>query len=179
MTAPETLITNEMRSRIGVESVRVSDPIDKSLIRTWALALNWPDPPDPLYWDEGYAKTTRFGGIVAPLFFNPFAFNITPARIRQMQRADASGRQGAGEQPTAEGQGQFHIPSGLNAGGDAEHTGVPIRPGDVITATSKVVDIYERRGRTADRMVITVTETRWTNQKGELVRVYRGTSLRY
>ena len=178
MTAPETLITEEMRSRIGVESVRVSDPIDKSLIRTWALALNWPDPPDPLYWDEEYAKTTRFGGIVAPPFFNPFAFNITPARIRQMQRADASSRQGAGE-PAPEGQGEFRIPSGLNAGGDAEHTGVPIRPGDVITATSKVVDMYERAGRTAGHMVITTSETRWTNQKGELVRIYRGTSLRY
>ena len=178
MGAPETLITSEMRSRMGVESIRVSDPIDKSLIRQWALALSWPDAPDPLFWDEEYAKTTRFGGIIAPPFFNPFAYNITAQRVRQMAQRDAGATSGQGQQP-AENEPPFRIPSGLNAGGEAEHTGVPIRPGDVITATSKAVDAYERTGRTAGRMVITVTETRWTNQKGELVRVYRGTSLRY
>ena len=178
MTAPETLITNEMRSRIGVESVRVSDPIDKSLIRQWALALSWPEAPDPLFWDEEYARTTRFGGIIAPPFFNPFAYNVTAQRVRQMTQLAAGATTGQGQQ-RAESEPQFRIPSGLNAGGEAEHPGIPIRPGDVITATSKVIDMYERAGRTAGHMVITTSETRWTNQKGELVRIYRGTSLRY
>jgi acyl dehydratase len=170
-TQPQSLITEEMRARLGSESVRVSDPVDKSLIRQWALALAWPDPPDPLFWDEEYAKKTRFGGIIAPPFFNPFSYTITPQRIEQMRR---SARTTA--QPSED---QFRIPSGLNAGGEAEHTGVPIRPGDVITATSRPVDVFEKTGRTAGRMVVTINETRWTNQRGELVRIYRGTSIRY
>src|SRR4030065_2989379 len=97
MGAPETLITNEMRSRIGVESVRVSDPIDKSLIRQWALALSWPEAPDPLFWDEEYARTTRFGGIIAPPFFNPFAYNVTAQRVRQMTQLAAGAKTGQGQ----------------------------------------------------------------------------------
>jgi acyl dehydratase len=175
MTAPESLISEEMRSRIGIESVRVSDPIDKSLIRQWALALSWPEAPDPLFWDEEYAKTTRFGGIIAPPFFNPFSYNINPQRVRQMSESSSGTRQSA---PVVS-EPQFRIPSGLNAGGEAEHTGIPIRPGDVITATSRTVDMFEKTGRTAGRMVVTLNENRWTNQKGELVRIYRGTSIRY
>jgi len=74
--------TEEMRARIGVESPpRVSPPVDKSLIRIWAISLAWPEPPDPLYWDEEYAKKTRFGGIIAPPYFNPFAYQMTPERV--------------------------------------------------------------------------------------------------
>src|SRR3989304_10426123 len=98
MGAPETLITSEMRSRMGVESIRVSDPIDKSLIRQWALALSWPDAPDPLFWDEEYAKTTRFGGIIAPPFFNPFAYNITAQRVGQVGMRGAGATSGQTQQ---------------------------------------------------------------------------------
>ena len=53
-------ITEEMRARIGVESEpRVSDPVDKSLIRIWAISMAWPEAPDRIYWDEEYAKTTK------------------------------------------------------------------------------------------------------------------------
>lgn len=163
--AESTYITDEMRAAIGKESEsRVSPPVDPTLIRIWAIAIRWPEPPDRLFWDEEYAKTTRFGGIIAPPYFNPFAFHL------DAQRATAP--MTFGNLSTAPGTRP------LNGGGEAEYFDVPIRPGDVITETSKVVDIYERAGRLGT-MVFTITETRWTSQRGELVRIYRGTGIRY
>lgn len=162
----ESTIPEELRARIGVEQPpRVSFPVDKSLIRIWAIAINWPEPPDRLFWDEEYAKKTRFGGIVAPPYFNPFAYHIDEERM--------AGRGRGGVQATQEPGAR--APGG-NAGGEAEYFDVWIRPGDVITARSKVVDIYEREGRSG-RTRFTVTETTWHNQRGELVRIYRGTGF--
>jgi hypothetical protein len=161
-TQQHPAITDEMRARIGVESApRVSYPVDKSLIRIWAIAVAWPEPPDRLFWDEDYAGKTRYGGIIAPPYFNPFAFQIDEARMRAPVRDSTAERGGR---------------PGGNAGGGAEYTGVPIRPGDVITSRSKVVDIIVRSGRSGETLY-TVTETRWTNQRDDLVRVYRGSSF--
>ena len=45
-------------------------------MRTFAprIAVYWPDEPPRLYWDEEYARTTKWGGIIAPQEFNPFAW---------------------------------------------------------------------------------------------------------
>lgn len=170
---PESAITPEMRRRIGVEGPpRTSPPVDRTLMRIWAIAISWPEPPDRLFVDEEYAKTTRFGGIIAPPYFNPFAYAVDEARL------SGSGRSGVGGAGQAEeGQDQASRAPGGNAGGEAEYFGVPIRPGDVITARSKAADIYERAGRSG-RTLFTVTETTWRNQRGELVRIYRGTGFR-
>src|SRR5439155_22382294 len=54
----------------------------------------------------------------------------------------------------------------------------PIRPGDVISSTSALVDWNERQTRLGLTMFVT-NETRWTNQKGELVKVTSNVSIRY
>lgn len=161
----ETYITDEMRAQIGKERERkVSFPVDKSAIRQWAIAVRWPAPPERLYWDEDYAKQTRYGGIIAPPFFNPFSYHVDEERMK--------GRFTRGPL-TEEAVGT----TGLNGGGEAEYF-EPIRPGDIITSVTKVTDLYERPGRLG-RMLFTLTETVWTNQRGELVRIYRGTNIRY
>ena len=119
----------------------MSYPVDPVLVRIWASACRWPEPPDRLFWDEAYAKTTCFGGIFAPPYCNPFGFHIDERR--------ASGPQTSGALSTAPGSRP------LNGGGEAEYFKVPIRPGDVITEVSKVVDIYERGGRLGT-MVFTI-----------------------
>jgi len=160
----DTYITEEMRAQIGKERERkVSFPVDASAIRQWAIAVRWPDPPERIYWDEEYARKSRFGGIIAPPFFNPFAYHVDEDRMKGVVR-----------------QGTVSMEPGtrpLNGGGEAEYY-EPMRPGDVITSVTKVVDLYERQGRLG-LMLFTITETTWTNQKGELVRVYRGTGIRY
>ncbi len=59
--------------------------------------------------------------------------------------------------------------AGLDAGKDIE-LGAPIRPGDVLTASGTVHDIYEKTGRSGTMSFI-VLRTTVTNQHGEQVAV--------
>ena len=66
----------------------------------------------------------------------------------------------------------------LNGGAEVTY-GVRMRPGDVITSgKSKLVDYVEREARLG-LMLFTRIETTWTNQNGEMVKVTRGTGIRY
>ena len=65
---PETLVTQEMLERKGVWGPETTSyPVSESDLRKWAIAVYWPETPPRLHWDEAYAKTTRFGGIIARL----------------------------------------------------------------------------------------------------------------
>jgi N-terminal half of MaoC dehydratase len=71
----DTLITDEMRSIIGVEmESALSFPVSASDIRKWAMAIYYPEVPPRIFWDEDYAAASAYGGIVAPEEFNPFAW---------------------------------------------------------------------------------------------------------
>src|SRR5205814_10345598 len=85
MSQPTTYVTQDMLDRRGVPGDRmVSPPVAASDIRKWAIAVYWPETPPPLFWHEEYAKTTPFGGIIAPHEFNPFAWPPErPADISQ------------------------------------------------------------------------------------------------
>src|SRR5215217_6356724 len=76
------------------------------------IAVYWPEEPPRLFWDEEYAGTTRFGGIVAPQDFNPFAWPV---------RHDPNARAATLRGPMP---GRF----GMN-GGQTDTYGVPMRPG--------------------------------------------------
>ncbi len=57
----------------------------------------------------------------------------------------------------------------FDAGKDIE-IGVPVRPGDILTARSTVHDVYEKTGRTG-AMTFVVFRTTVTNHRGERVAV--------
>jgi len=57
--------------------------------------------------------------------------------------------------------------TGFDAGKDIEF-GVPVRPGDVLTASSTVHDVYEKTGRSGS-MAFIVLRTVVTNQRDQLV----------
>src|SRR5262245_33599327 len=91
-TEPEgqTLVTAEMLERKGVwGSSRQSLPVSESDIRKWAIAVYWPDTPPRIYWDATYAATTRWGTIIAPPDFNPFAWPIIEARPQDVEQQRA------------------------------------------------------------------------------------------
>jgi acyl dehydratase len=166
-SAPASLVTPDMEEHKGVWGQgRSSYPISLSDIRKWAIAVYWPEPPPPLFWDEEYAATTRWGGIVAPQDFNPFAWPVeraapgAPARPRPPRSAD--GRR----------------PMGIMNGGQTDTYGVPMRPGDVITSRSRLRDWQERDTRLGHTLFI-YNETEWTNQADELVKRRVSTTIRY
>ncbi|MGF1599875.1 MAG: MaoC family dehydratase N-terminal domain-containing protein [Acidimicrobiales bacterium] len=158
----ESLVTPDMHERKGVWGDEVtSPPVAESDIRRWAIAVHWPETPPPIFWDADYAATTRWGGIVAPPDFNPFAWPIRTPRTATDNKRDRSKRR----------------LRGMN-GGQVETYGVPIRPGDVITARNRLRDWDERDTRLG-RTLFTNHETEWHNQNGELVKRRVSTAIRY
>jgi acyl dehydratase len=141
-----------------------SFPISTSDIRRWAIAVYWPDPPPRQYWDEAYAASTRWGGIVAPPEFNPFAWPV-PGRFTALEpRPDYA-------LPGEPGQKMLN-------GGTRIRFGVPMRPGDVIRSRIRLRDWKEREGRLG-LMLFSDSEREWVNQKGETVRTAIDTIIRY
>ena len=66
---------------------------------------------------------------------------------------------------------------GLNGGNELEYF-QPIRIGDTISVTGKIVNMRERAGRLG-KMLIIYSELTYTNQKGEVAAKCRNTSIRY
>ena len=157
-----TYITGEIRSLLSVErDVMLSPPISENDIRKWAIAVYWPETPPRQYWDSDYASASRWGGIVAPQEFNPFAW---PVERKETVRI-------GGEIGKAPGQRV------LNGGSEARYF-EPMRPGDVIRSGVKLVDVYEKTGRLGVMMFL-INETTWTNQRDERVKIDRKTTIRY
>ena len=145
---------------------RESPHVSASGIRKWALAVYWPETPPKLFWDKEYAKNMRFGGIVAPEEFNPFAWSIDAGEvfITDDDLKKATLLMGFGG-------------NGLNGGSNDQYY-ERLRPGDVVHSVTKLADVYLRRG-SRGRMVFFIRESTWTNQRGEVVRISRNTSLRF
>jgi hypothetical protein len=171
-----TYVSDAMRSAIGQCYGRQrSYPISASDIRRWAIAIYHPEEPPRLFWDEAYAASTPYGGIVAPEDFNPFAWmTAEPAGLQarpSVGRPDdfVEGKLGV------EGPGLVHM---LNGGMAVTYGPVRMRPGDVISSETRLAEYREREGRLG-LMLFTVSETTWRNQDGELVKATRNTLIRY
>jgi hypothetical protein len=175
MTAERTHITPQMQDIVGLELRRsTSFPITDSDIRRWAIAVYYPEPAPPLFWDAEYAAGTVHGGIVAPEDFNPFAWlTRTEADAGVVTRA-AGGFVGPEE---ALGIEKPATESLINGGTEVEY-GVRMRPGDVITSVSRLAGYQEREGRLG-LMLFTTSEDTWTNQRGATVKTSRSTLIRY
>ncbi len=155
--AQDSVITDEMRSLIGVESEPSIFEIEKEPIRRWAEAIG---NSNPLYRDEEYAKETKYGGIIAPPgFVGNYSYPVK-----------------AGGQPRRVQSPFWRV---LNGGSEYEFF-KPVRVGDILTATSQLAELFERQGRPGiGRMLFQVTETTYKNQNGEVVVKTRNTGISY
>ena len=166
----KTLVTPEMVERKGVwGSARVSPPVSESDIRKWAIAVYWPETPPRVYWDVDYAATTRWGTIIAPADFNPFAWPIIEARPEKAEPPRAK--------PDMDKPRSTRGRRGMN-GGQVDTYGVPMRPGYVITSRSRLRDWDERETRLG-LTLFSFSETEWRNQDDALVKVRVATAIRY
>ncbi|MBI4287355.1 MAG: MaoC family dehydratase N-terminal domain-containing protein [Chloroflexi bacterium] len=150
----ESAITEEMRSAVGVDSPPVVYDIEKGAVKKFALAI---EDPNPLYQDENVARKTEYGGIIAPPTF--------PSMLRNPAVVDKVFN--------------FKTPlKGLLNGGNELEYLKPIKVGDVISVTAKLVDIKERTGAMG-KMIFFFAETAYKNQKGEVVCLGRQTLIRH
>jgi acyl dehydratase len=147
----ESVITQQMRDAVGVESEPVTYDVEKGAIVKFAQAIG---DDNPLFNDERAARATRYGGLIAP-----------PTFLRSM----GSGR----DRTTVESP----YSARLDGGSEWEYF-EPVRPGDRITVTSSVSEIFEREGRLGN-MVFIVRETKYVNQFGQLAAVQRSTGISY
>jgi acyl dehydratase len=153
-----SVITDAMRAEIGKESEPVTFELDKTACRMFARAVGY---TDPIYFDEEYARSKGYRGIPAPVGFlgHPVYDPNRPQRLGGYFRTDSPFKRV------------------LNGGTDIECLDT-VCAGDLLTATSKLVDLSEREGRLGP-MLVTVTETTYRNAQGKVVAVARGTGIQY
>ena len=147
----ESVITQEMRDVIGVESEAITYDVERGAIRKFAEAIG---DDNPLYVDEEAARKSRHGGVIAP-----------PTFMRSM----SAGRSRATVQSP--------YSAALDGGSEWEYF-EPVRPGDRISVTMKVSDMFEREGRLGNMLFI-IRETSYVNQFGKTVAIQRGTGISY
>jgi acyl dehydratase len=103
----------------------------------------------PLYFDEAYARTTRYGGLIAPPSIHILLmFSCTPA------------------------DDWMRSPGTVNAGQSWSYN-IPARPGDVITLQARALDKFIKRER-----LFVVHDNVFFNQHGEVICSGRGWTIR-
>jgi acyl dehydratase len=185
MADDKSVLTDEIRALIGVEAERVEASlwgIEKEDLRRFTQAIM---DPDPRYWDEEFAKTTKFGEIITPPIYCTYLGRKTPPG------ADDPITRAFRENPTSDGIGGVevatrrgglpqiptHLKRVMNAGNEIELYKYPTL-GDRIFSQAKIADIRERVGRDGSHMLIITTETTFTNQDGEVLCIQRASTLR-
>jgi hypothetical protein len=163
------LISEEMRSLIGtVQQRRSSYPVSASDIRRWALAIYYPDPAPEAFLRVGAAAGEE--PLTAPEEFNPFAWATPGPSGTKAYTGPRYLEERAGITPPA-------INFIVNGGTECQY-GVAMREGDVITGEFSIKSYAQKQGKRGP-LLITETEDRWTNQRGELVRSTIQTLVRY
>lgn len=170
----QSLITDAMRAWVGAEAPPLtSPPISESDIRRAAISIYWPEVPPRIYWDAEHAAQTRWGGIIAPEEFNPFAWMIGRAHVGphpdHLDDAQAALEAARSLRPPG-------APPNFLFGGVDTVYHERMRPGDEITSVITATDLYERSGRLG-AMLFYITEETWTKQSGEVVKTTRTTNI--
>jgi acyl dehydratase len=127
-----------------------------TMIKRWA-AVN--EDFNALWFDEEYAKKSRWEGIVAPPLYL-----ISVNDGLEWSTKFTSEVWGQNMEPKDEFPNFLRT---LQAESEWEFF-EPVRPGDTIDAKCKLADLYWKQGK-KDRMLFVVSEVTYTNQKGQLV----------
>lgn len=163
-------------------------PVEPGAIMLFARAIG---DPNPVYYDEGYASATEVAGVIAPPTFVQSSAQYDPdypLRPRPGQPWFGSGRNptgvvpeggapgGSGGAPSGSGGGPGRGGGGLHA--EQEFTyHRPLRPGDVLAATVRPGERWEKQGRSG-RLVFSETFTEYRDAHGDLVVTARSVGVR-
>lgn len=133
-----------IRQHVGMTGPVLTMTVEAGAIRRFAEAIG---DPNPLYFDEEYARQTRWGGVIAPPTF--LCTLLAPLPLPPVEFGTM----------------------GLN-GGNKFECFRPVRPGDVIAAQARLAEVRAVEGRSGG-MLITEREISYTNQAGDLVATCR------
>ena len=132
------------------------DPCNATDIRRWVQAMDY---PNPIHWDEEFARASRFGGIVAPQSFAvamDYGHGCHPACVGRIPGT--------------------HL---IFGGEEWWYYGTPIRPGDKLFQTRRYDGHSVADTRFAGPTMFSRGDTVHRNQNGALIAKERATAIRY
>jgi hypothetical protein len=188
MSEANNPLTEEVRAMIGVsgEKLEASPPwgIEREGLRIFCNAIM---DPDPRYWDDAFARSTKFGTIVTPPIYCSYL------GMKTMQDEEDPISRAFAEDPNSDGIG------GVRQGGDVGKTGLPVLPtpltrilnagneievykyptlGDHIFSQARYSDIQGRITRDGAPMLVTTVEMTYTDQDDEVLCIVRQSQIR-
>lgn len=150
MASEQPQVPEELTQYIGkIDPPHVRE-VEKGSIRRYADALG---NDNPLYYDEEYAKDTKYGGIIAPPGFFGWSAKSVPSSEGIIGLM--TGLINAGY-------------AGILDGGMSYEFYLPVRAGDTLIGSPKVANVTAREGKTGP-MMISNFETTYMNQNGDVV----------
>jgi acyl dehydratase len=158
-------------------------PVEAGHILMFARAVG---DPNRIYEDAEYAAGAEVGGIIAPPTFAQASAQFDddyPLRPKIGQPWFGSGLTASG---TASGPGGSGGSQGSGGSGRSGGVGLhaeqhfeyhrPLRPGDVLSATTRPGERWEKEGRSG-KLVFMEHITEYRDEKGELVVTARGVGV--
>ena len=150
------MLPEEIKKLIGTSGKVQFYEVEKGAIRRFADAV---DDANPLYYDEEYARNSKYGSIIAPPGFfgwplkqargSPLAIDIPP------------------ELESAFVQAGYPLSLVLDGGMEYEFF-LPVHAGDVLSAATTVRSLRERSSETGT-IIVAFLDTTYHNQHGVLV----------
>ncbi len=153
-------------------------PVEASHILMFARSIG---DTNPIYEDAEYAKGTEVGSIIAPPTFAQSSAQFDPdyfLRPKPGQPWFGSAREATGvKREKKEGESSGSAAGGLHA---EQHFTFHrhLRPGDVLSATTKPGKTWEKEGKRSGKLMFSETITEYRDQNGELVITARGVGVR-
>ena len=130
--------------------------VEKGAIKKYADAVG---DRNPLYWDEEYARNSKYGSTIAPPGFVGWPVKWTEA----MPFISTGGIMDA----LTEVMAKEGCPFILDGGAELEFK-FPVRGGDILVSSSKLANIRERDSK-GTRMFFCTFENEFINQNGAVV----------
>jgi len=171
-------------------------PVEASHILMFARSVG---DPNPVYSDAEAAERSEAGGIVAPPTFAQASAQFDPdyplrpkfgevwfgsgalpsGRMKAAPPtvSDADASDSGGEEADSKESGSGAAAGGLHA---EQHFTYHrhMRPGDVLTATTRPGETWEKQSRRAGKLTFSESVTEYRDQNGDLVVTARGVGVR-
>jgi acyl dehydratase len=156
------MLSEEVMSLKGKTGEPVILAVERGAIKKFADAVG---DHNLLYWDDEYARNSRYGSLIAPPGFFGWPVKWAGSMPLAPKIRDVL--------TTALAKEGYHR---LLDGGIEFDFYQPVRAGDTLVAVAKIADIYERESK-GGKMVFSVFETSYHNQHGALVGLARQTLI--